>query len=62
MGFLQSPKGQKSNSPYFRISYDFGEAPSTPGLTYQSVPMYRVHLGTGTVLVPSGMHSVYHMI
>ncbi|RWW41378.1 hypothetical protein BHE74_00053140, partial [Ensete ventricosum] len=27
------------------------------GLTYRSVPVYRVHLGTGTILVPGDMHS-----
>ncbi|RWW65006.1 hypothetical protein BHE74_00027714 [Ensete ventricosum] len=27
------------------------------GLTYQSIPVYRVHLGTGTVLVPGGTNT-----
>lgn len=41
-------QGLKSNSPYFRISYDFGEAPSTPGMMFLYSNSKFVHQQKGS--------------
>ncbi|RWW07137.1 hypothetical protein GW17_00029497 [Ensete ventricosum] len=58
------PRGEKKTLLLTSILYNSASFAMLPchgnlmqGLTYRSVPVYRVHLGTGTILVPGDMHS-----